>query len=352
MSNDQTDQVIDPVEPQETNLEDFSKELFGESNKEEPKVEAEPEQDNAPTEVDTQSSEEPEADDVSEDDPTLEDDDTLAPEDDDSDDDPEAKEEPEQPKKKKNSFQERIDEINGKYREEERQRIADRREFEARIQELESKLGNNKEPENTSTESVESVTAPTPNDKNEDGSDKYPLGDLDPAYMKDTVQHMLDADKAARKAEALKEQQSQAVQAEKNELQESWNTKLNDAQERYPDFQEKGKEMISVFDGIDEQYGDYLSTTIMDMENGPDVFYHLSNNLEEAERIVNLGARKATIELAKIEARMAVQKEVKPPKVSKAPAPPPRVKGSSVAAPAIKPDTNDLDEFSKLMFKS
>lgn len=110
--------------------------------------------------------------------------------------------------------------------------------------------------------------------------------------------------------------------------------------------------MLSVFEGIDPAYGQYLTDTLMEMEAGPEVFYYLSNNLEEAQEIVNAGPRRATIALAKIEAQLVGSKiDPNPPiKVTKAPTPPPQVKGSAVSKGAIRPDTDDLDAFSKALF--
>ena len=90
----------------------------------------------------------------------------------------------------------------------------------------------------------------------------------------------------------------------------------------------------------------------MEMDAGPDVFYYLANNLEEAEKIVNAGPRKATIALAKLEAQFVSAKIDKAPpvKVTKAPAPPPQLKGSAVAKASVPLDTDDLDAFSKVLF--
>lgn len=82
-------------------------------------------------------------------------------------------------------------------------------------------------------------------------------------------------------------------------------------------------------------------------------FYYLANNLDEAANIVNAGPRKATIALAKLEAQLAGNSVNKVPaqKVTKAPTPPPQLKGSSAAKAAIPLDTDDLDAFSKVLFK-
>ena len=175
---------------------------------------------------------------------------------------------------------------------------AARREAERKATELERKLDDvlkrldedrkTKEPEPTNPVQQEAATsgAPSPTDKNSDGTDKYPLGEFDPKFLRDTVQHMLDQKEQEQRKAQEEQAKQQEFQQQRSELQESWNNKLVDAQERYPDFQEKGEQMLSVFEGIDEQYGQYLTDTIMEMDAGPDVFYYLANNLEEAEKIV------------------------------------------------------------------
>jgi len=322
------------VEPVETDLDAFAAELFGQSK-------AQPE----PASSEEVESEEQESD-ATEEDTHVDADDTSAPDnDDDSGEDDDSTIE-EAPKPKKNRFQERIDELNGKFRETER-----------KLNEALSKL---EEVQKTKTEPVQTQTSddgPKPTDLNEDGSEKYPLGEFDPAYIKDVVKHTLDEESKEREAHEKMSAAERARQEAADALQEQWNEKLVPAQERYPDFQEKGEQMLSTFEGIDPAYGDYLTTTIMDMEYGPDVFYYLANNLDEAQKIVNSGAKKATIALGRLEAKFAIaeaEKTIARPRVSKAPEPPQHLnKGSAVTPPPIRGDEKDvdLDAFSKALFK-
>src|SRR3546814_11078038 len=87
-------------------------------------------------------------------------------------------------------------------------------------------------------------------------------------------------------------------------LQSEWQAKLGPAQERYPDFKEKGEELIENFTDLDEAYGEYLSSTLMSMEYGPDVLYYLASNPEEAKKIVTSGPQKDSIALVLPEARL------------------------------------------------
>lgn len=322
---------------QDVNLDDFSADFFGQK-------------DAAPVEATTETNDEVET--AEDDAPKLEDtqpeDDALETDDDDSTDEPEVDE---QPKPKKNRFQERIDELTNARRESERREEALRIEFEA----LKARLEQNDTPKPKTDNVVSKAVAPTPDDKNEDGTDKYPLGEFDPRFVADQVRHELkmEAEAAAQKEQAQAEHQKE--EQARAQLQAEWETKLTPARERYPDFQEKGQELIDSFSGLNEAYSEYLTTTIMSMDYGADVLYYLANNPTEAHAIVNSGAAKATVALGRLEAKFALADEDKQtarPKVSKAPAPPPVMnKGSSVSLPSVPGDTEDLNAFEAEFFK-
>lgn len=330
-------------------LDDFAAELFGGTtsapdNAKSEEVVEETEEANGELELDTQT------DDLEEDlEEVSEDDDTLATDED--DDEPEAEEKP----KKKNRFQERIDELTAARKEAERKAEERLAEKDRELAELRAKLegNNNEQPKTQPTETSNVLKAPHKTDLDENGNPKYPLGEYDPQFMRDTVEHML-AEREARAQEQQKQQEAvqQQYQA-KQQLQAQWNTKLDTAQERYPDFQEKGQQMLSVFEGIDEQYGDYLTTTLMEMDNGPDVFYYLASNVEEAKRIVEAGPKRATMALAKLEAQFAGTSTPSQPvkRVSSAKTPPPQNKGSAVVKPKVAPDTDDLSAFERELFR-
>lgn len=323
----------------ETSLDDFAAELFGESQK--PSDNAKSEEvledkveDDAPEETDTHSADDGATDDSEESDENH--DET------DEDDEPAAN----QPKKA-NRLQERINEL-----------TAARREAERRAEEAERKLAEKDKPtepkpQDTGKPAPTTLDGPKPTDLNEDGTEKYPLGEFDPQFLRDTVQHMLTEQQQAQQAKAAQIEQQRQAETQRAELQDTWNTKLVDARERYPDFQDKGEQMLSVFEGIDEAYGEYLTTTLMEMDAGPDVFYYLANNIEEAQEIVNAGPRKATIAFGKLEAQLAGNPVNKAPKMktTKTSAPPPRLKGSAVSKGAVTADTDDLDAFSRELFK-
>lgn len=317
------------------NLDSFAADFFGENKQ--PSGDAKPEE--AETEPEAESDAPTDEQDTHSADDGATEDEAKAESEEEPTDDNETKAKP------KNRYQERINELTAKARQAERER-----------DELLKKLEEKTNPPKTETNKVEENTtqskAPSPSDKNEDGTDKYPLGEFDPKYVKDTIQHVLAEERASQEAKAKEEQKLTAEEQYRATLQSTWNDKLELAQERYPDYQEKGQEMLAVFEDIDPAYGQYLTDTLMEMDAGPEVFYYLANNLDEAQEIVNAGPRKATIALAKLEAQLAGTKTTESPKikVTKAPTPPPQVKGSAVAKASIPLDTDDLDAFSKVLF--
>jgi hypothetical protein len=245
--------------------------------------------------------------------------------------------------KKKQTVQDRIDEVV-------RQREEQRREFEAKLTALEAKLA-----EKAPTATVKTGGEPLPTDLNEDGTPKYELGEFDVQYIKDLTKFAVaqeNAETAKRAEQAAKQTQETAARAE---LATDWNTRVETAKETYPDFNEKGQQLLDGFGSLDQGYAQYLATTLMSMPHGTDVLYYLSNNPTEAKDIVNSGALKATLALGRISAKFAdadAQKQLAKPKVSNAPPPPPvRARGTNGAFVAVAPDTDDLDAFSGEFFR-
>lgn len=338
------------VEPTpEVDLDEFSTQFFegpeSDAKPTEKKEEDTPPADEDSDDGDNEEVETSEEDEDTTDDEDSEDDDSLAPEDDDDD----EEEEEETPKpKKKNRFQERIDELTRAAREAERERDA--------VLERLSKLEQNKEPEpKTEPAPEETTSGPSPDDKTDDGEDKYPLGEFDPNYIRDLTRFTIQQEREAAKQQEEQERRQRTEQEARSALEEEWNGKLDSARERYPDLDEKGQELAPAFEGIDPAYGEYLGATLMSLDHGPDVLYYLANHPEEAKAIVASGPQKATLALGRLEARFSADTEgtttTARPKVTKAPAPPPRNKGSAVAKGRVAPDTDDLDAFEKTFFK-
>jgi hypothetical protein len=332
MSTENTNTIDTTVETDDLDL--FAATFFGEK-------EQTPETANSEETLDT---------DVDESDAQNQDEDTQTPSDDGT---PETDESTDEPKKG-NRYQERINEITAARRAAERvaeEAIRERDEYKRQLEER------TKAPDPspvTKAVQTDELKEPDPTAKNEDGTPKYPLGVYDPKYLQDNIQYLFDAQEAQREQERKSRDEQEKLQNVRTEIEANWEAKLVTARERYPDYFEKGEAMVAVFDGIDEAYGQYLADTIMEMDAGPDVFYYLSNNIDEAQKIVSAGPRKATIALAKLEAELSGSSETsKVPRVktSKAPPPPPQVRGSAAVSPGATGDTDDLVAFSREFFK-
>jgi len=330
----------------DVNLDDFSADFFGQKKVDEVKQEelAKPSEEEVDAEEDT---------DALTDTQENEDDDTLESEDDKEDTDEDEEEDtPTKPVKKKSRLQERIDELTAGRHEAERRANA----LEAKLNELISNQNKIQKEEvaKTKSTSVDDGDMPSPDDLNEDGSDKYPLGNYDPNYIKDLTKYAIESEHKAAKERQEQEAVEQAKQNYERDLVNSWLEKLEAAKETYPDIIESNNRLENTFKDIEPNYGKYLAATIMSMDYGTDVLYYLSNNLEEAQKIVQSGATKATMALGRLEDRFASaaqEKQKARPKVSKAPPPPPSNKGSAAAIAEVPDDTTDLEAFSKKFFK-
>lgn len=332
------------VEATTDNLDDFNELLNGkavEPEKQEEVVEVEnPEEvvEEDETETDTLANDETDDGEAEEDDQT---------EDAEEDDDPEAEEvEEEAPKAKKKTAQERINEITAARREAERK--ADM--LEGRLAEMERQLskGESKE-DNTVVEEA----SPTPEDKNEDGTDKYDLGEFDPEYIRDLTRYTIKVETDAARVEQEKQNQQNSLNSEQQAIQEVWQDSVVVAEEKHEDFSESVAGLESTFSSLDQDYASYLANTIMQSDNGADVLYHLSKNTDLAQEIVDSGATKATLAIGRLSAQFAETEKPAAPtaKVTKAKAPPiKRSRGSGSKKP-FDAATDDLDAFEKEFFK-
>lgn len=265
----------------------------------------------------------------------------------DDEDEAELKEEVKETPKKR-TVQDRIDEVV-------RQREDQKRESERQLTELRQEIEKLKNPVPATIANAAQAEEPQPDALDKDGNPVYGLGEFDPQYIRDLTRFTLNQERTKVQAEMAESQRQQAVNQEQQELQTNWNGKLAEATTEYPDLVEKGQALLANFNNLPTDYAGYLSTVLMSMEKGPDVLYYLSNNPEEAAKIVNSGAQKATLALGRIEARFLdadAQKALARPKVSKAPAPPvERARGTNGAFISVSGDTEDLDAFTQEFFK-
>ena len=271
-----------------------------------------------------------------------------------NDDDDEDSEKPvEEPKKKRNTAKERINELTAEKREAQRERDALRREFEALKAAVEK--GPTKEEPKGLREQLPS-NAPHPDTKGEDGEPLYELGEFDPKYIRDLTRFTITEENKTFKEAADKEAREQAIETSRKELADAWVTKLDKAEESLPDIRENLKDMVDVFADIEPVYGEYLASTVMSSEFGPEIMYYLSQNIGEARKIVASGPAAATLALGRLEAKFvrtssSEQAAISDTKVSKAPPPPTGKTKGSGGKFAVRGDTDNLDAFSKEFFK-
>lgn len=330
-------------------LEEFEGLFFGKA--EEPTEEAA-----AENEEDSLATEETENEDT----PVAEDEDEAPEEADESEDEDEEEEEPEEderPKGKKNrkSFQERINELTAKARE------AERREAQLlrRLEELETR---SQKEESTNEEKAPVLRdqlpddAPNPDAKGEDGEPLYPLGEFDPTFIRDLTRYTIEVERKAAEERAAQEAQARQLAEEQQKLQNAWIDRVAEVEKELPDLREKISDLTDTFQDIEPMYGEYLATTIMASELGPQIMYYLSQNIGEAQKIVASGPAAATLALGRLEAKLAktveVPKETKRNKlVSDAPPPPDARTRGAHGRFAVAPDTSDLEAFEREFFK-
>lgn len=262
--------------------------------------------------------------------------------------DEEVEEQPKAEAPKKKTVQDRIDELV-------RQREEAKRDADARIEALRKEFEEKLAAANPKPTPEKKSSEPSPDDLAEDGTPKYALGEFDPQYIRDLTRHTLEQERIqAAERQRQEDQQRQETQA-REALMTEWNGRVETAKAEYPDFVEKSQNLLNGFNNLDQGYAGYLSTVIMSMDKGADVLYYLSNHPEEATKIVNSGAQKATLALGRIEARfIEADKPLAKPKVTKAPPPPPpqtRARGTNGAFISVAPDTDDLSAFEKEFFR-
>jgi len=339
-----------PTTPEDVSLDDFSADFFAADKVEDKRH---PEDSETSHEDDDESNP---ADETSE----ADDDEGE------SDDEPETKAEDDTPKgKKKSRFQERIDDLTAKMRERERlEAAADARAAAAeerlaaalaKLEELAPEKPKAEAPQNT-PKTPDGLVEPTADDLNEDGSPKYALGEFDPKYLRDLTRYDRAVERA-REAEVAEQARAEKAKMEElTSLQNSWNDKVTSAKDVYPDYVEKGETLLSELSDIPQETAIFLTTSIMEMEYGPDVFYYLAEHPEEARAIAESSPQRALNRLGRIEARFEIAandrsgKETKL-RTSNAPPPAPRNKGSNATAPKIDLADASLDDFEREFFR-
>lgn len=325
------------------NLDAFEEEFYEKPS--EATVEATEEVEENETEEDSLAPE-PEADDEEEA--------TETDEDEESEEEPEEKPQP----KKQNRIQKRIDQLL------ERERLANERaeRLEARLAAVEAAKTETK-PARQEPSLREQLPADAPDfdAKDEHGEPLYPLGQFDPKYIEDITRYTFHKELEMAQSKAREEQERQAyeayqrqLQAERVALQETWQEKLEKAEAEVPEIREELNDFVENFGGLDPQYGEYLATTLMSLENGPEVMLYLSQNIGEAQELVAAGPYAATVAMAKLDERFSKKSNAKPSnnrRPSKAPNPPSSQTRGQRVNTEVPIDTDNLSDFERVFYQ-
>jgi hypothetical protein len=249
--------------------------------------------------------------------------------------------------KKKQTVQDRINEIT-------RQKHEQEREFTRRLAELEARL-TAKQPEPTAAVPARNTfdpARPNPEALGQDGQLLYPLGEFDPQYIVALTEYAYDKKNAEVTASRAQQEQTAAKEKADLELATQWTAKLEKAEVDIPDLRPTIATLDAEFGGLEPTYGTYLAQTIMGLDNGPEVLFYLANNVDEARKIANSGPQAATLALGRLEARIqsALAKKTTPtPRLTNAPKPPTANRGNG-GRTSVAGDTDDLAAFEKQFF--
>lgn len=315
-------------------LEEFEKTLYGNTDPIKPVVEETPTNDGEDT-----AAEETEA---SDDGGESSEEEVNSEETDETDSEEEA------PKSKKQTAQERINELTAARREAER----DRDELKARLEALEAKVAQPapQEEKPTLPAAEPNDGRPDPDAEDEEGNPIYAMGKFDPDFIADLTRWSVQNQMAEAEAQRKVQQEEEARIQYQTELQTKWEQKVAATEQDVPDIREKGQNLVNMFQTLDPEYGTYLASTIMELDEGPRVLAYLSDHLDEAERIVDSGPIQSAIALGRLDAQMSTPKKKAATKVSNAPEPPPEPTRGRDGRFSVRDDTDDLAAFERKFY--
>lgn len=152
---------------------------------------------------------------------------------------------------------------------------------------------------------------------------------------------------AAYVTERAAELAAEKLEAKRSE-KESERTR-KDRLAKFKEYESKFKVDIDDYEDVAHyaRIDNHVAELIMDMEDGPAIAYHLGKNPDVATRLNALPENRVAIELGRIGARLANEREqAKAKPVSKAPPPPPKIDATE---PAIEKDPTQMTdkEFAK-----
>lgn len=336
----------DNVDIVSDDLDEFEKDFYNTREETQDEVE-ESDEDEVEPEDDSLATDEDDADPEESDEDPEEDEEA----DEEGDDEPEP--DPKPKSKKRNRAQERIEELVAEARIAQREAEALRKQLE----EIRQKVPADSVKETDGLRDKLPPEAPNPDATKEDGEPVYALGEFDPAYIRDLTKFTIEQERKADAERAAQEAQAREIEAAQQELANHWQERLEEVKKNpeFEDFDETIKDLEPVVQDIDPNYGDFLATTIMSSEFGPQIMYYLANNIGEAQKIVASGPAAATRAIGRLEARFESRSQQEEKrnkrKVSNAPAPAENRTRGNRGQFNVRPDTDDLDAFEREFYK-
>ena len=251
----------------------------------------------------------------------------------------EGDEETDEKPKPKKTAEERIRDLNQKWREEQRAREIDRKGFEARLAAIEGKKPLTGEVDSGKKDAEE--VAPDPMDL-----DKYPLGSLDTAYIQDAIKfHSMQEAKQIVDSLLQRQEQSeeqQAAEAFIAEVRSKADNVVTKGAELHDDY-----ESVVLEAGLQGEY-DLTQITfeaVAEAENGAQILYDLATDPAEATRVAKLSPLQQLKFVADRDAELSKGSKTRLPGAKPPPAQTPR---GGVSRKTISPATSNFADFERL----
>jgi DNA repair exonuclease SbcCD ATPase subunit len=153
-------------------------------------------------------------------------------------------------------------------------------------------------------------------------------------YTADTLAHQLDQ----REIDRNEKQIAQADAARQSAISESWRNRVDDFKSEVADFD------AVVYGTLNSKISSDTALMIAEMDDGPQVAYNLGKDLALASRIESLTDRAKAFELGKLAGKLTAPV---PRRVTNAPAPINSISGSKAGFREKDPDKMSIDEWMK-----
>lgn len=149
----------------------------------------------------------------------------------------------------------------------------------------------------------------------------------------------LMAERKASEETALKQTRDQY----ESQIAQEFQDRISDFREQTEDFDDV-VQGSGIFDLPDSPTVKAMSLAIAESDTGPQILYHLAQNIKEANRIARLSPYAAAREIGKLEATLSTPKPKKP---SKAPDPITPIGGKAGVDSTVPKDSDDIDTWMK-----